>query len=147
MHFSLPSGTIHSLPDKEMDREMKRVMTIVGVLLLTFVVSCRNSETTEQPAGDEGTAKETTPTTAPAVTEKTVDPLDECQTLLDKARKVSSADVKAALKILDQADQRLHDCMYTANQVYWLQMKSELDKAREKIIKYQNAKTIERAIP
>jgi hypothetical protein len=113
---------------------MKHVMTIIGVLLLTFVVSCRNSETTEQPASDEGTAKEATPTTAPAVTEKTIGPLDECQTLLDKARKVSSTDIKSALKILDQADQCLHDCMYTANQVYWLQMESELTGAREKIV-------------
>jgi hypothetical protein len=114
---------------------MKRVMTIMGVLLLTLVVSCRNSETTEQPAEDGGVVKEAIPTTAPAVAEKTIDPLDECQTLLDKARKVSTTDIRSALKILDQADQRLHDCMYTANQVYWLQMKSELDKARDGLVK------------
>ena len=116
---------------------MKRVITIVGVLLLALVVSCRNSETTEQPVSDEGLAKEAIPTTAQAVTEKTVDPLDECQALLDKARKVGSTDIKAALKILDQADQRLHDCMYTANQVYWLQMQSELAGARGRIVQIE----------
>jgi Mg2+/Co2+ transporter CorC len=113
---------------------MKRVMTIVGVLLLTFVVSCRNSETTEQPVSDEGPAKEAISTTAPAVTEKTVDPLDECLALIEAARKVSPTDTKAALEKLDQADQCLHDCMYTANQVYWLQTKSEIDETREIIV-------------
>ena len=110
---------------------MKRVMTIVGVLLLAFVVSCRKADTTEAPVETKAI-----PETAPAPAEiKPVDPLDEVQALIEAARKVSSTDTQAALAAWDKAAACLYDCTYTSNQVYWLQMNSEVEKAREKLIK------------
>ena len=106
-------------------------MTIVGMLLLASAISCRKADT------DEGAVKQKAiPETAPAET-RPVDPLDECQTLIEAARKVSLVvgDTNAAMAAWDKVAECLHDCMYTSNQVYWLQMKSEVDKARVKIAK------------
>ena len=103
---------------------MKRIFVVASLVLLAMSVSC--SKTDSDVPGGKGSVAET----APAAEDPPVDMLDECQSLLDKARKMRSTDPKAALEILDEAFQRLHDCTYTANQVYWLQMKSELDEAR-----------------
>jgi hypothetical protein len=113
---------------------MKRAMTIVGMLLLVCAVSCRKENTAETPV-----KAKVIPDTAPAET-KPVDPLDEVQTLIEAARKVSSSDSKTALSAWDKAAACLHDCMYTSNQVYWLQMNSEIEKAREKLINAQTLK-------
>ena len=113
---------------------MKRAMTIIGMLLLVCVVSCRKEDPAETPVKAEAI-----PETLPAET-KPVDPLDEVQTLIDAAKKVNSSDTQAALTAWDKAAACLHDCMYTSNQVYWLQMNSEIEQAREKLIKHQNSK-------
>ncbi|MBL7219735.1 MAG: hypothetical protein ISS69_06465 [Phycisphaerae bacterium] len=113
---------------------MKRAVTIVGMLLLTFAISCRKADTSGQAAGDTGAKTKAIPETAGAET-RAVDPLDECQTLIEAARKVNSIDTKAAMAAWDEAAERLHDCMYTSNQVYWLQMNAEVEKARAKIAK------------
>ena len=122
-----------------MDGKMERTMTIAGVLLLTLVISCRETDTNEAPISDATVKTKVIPETSPAE-DKPIDPLDECQALLDQARKAGSTDIQAAIKALDQADQCLHDCMYTANQVYWLQMNSELKQARTELIKAQQEK-------
>ena len=111
---------------------MKRAMTIVCMLLLAGSVSCRKADTNEGAAGDATVKTKAIPETTPAEA-RAVDPLDECQTLIEAARKVNSTDTKAAMAAWDEVAERLHDCMYTSNQVYWLQMKSEVDKARAKI--------------
>ena len=113
---------------------MKRAVTIVGMLLLTFAISCRKADTSEGVVGDTGAKTKAIPETAGAETGP-VDPLDECQTLIEAARKVNSIDTKAAMAAWDEAAERLHDCMYTSNQVYWLQMNAEVEKARAKIAK------------
>jgi hypothetical protein len=117
---------------------MKRMMTIAGVLLLGFVMSCRKADSTADGPGDPGNGDG--PSTREAVVNseaagETIDPLDECQSLLDKAVAQGASDPAGPLETLDQADGRLHDCMYTANQVYWLQMESEVREAREKLTK------------
>ena len=109
-------------------------MTIIGMLLLLCAVSCRKEDPAETPVKAEAV-----PGTLPAET-KPIDPLDEVQTLIEAARKASSSDTKTALTAWDKAAACLHDCMYTSNQVYWLQMNSEIEKAREKITKHQNSR-------
>jgi len=111
---------------------MKRAMTIVCMLLLAGSVSCRKADTNEGVVGDADAKTKAIPETAGAETGP-VDPLDECQMLIEAARKVNSIDTKAAMAAWDEAAERLHDYMYTSNQVYWLQMKSEIDKARARI--------------
>jgi len=111
---------------------MKRAATIVGMLLLTFAVSCRKADTGSQAGGGQTVKTKAMPETAGAETGP-VDPLDECQTLIEAARKVSLTDTNTAKAAWDEAAERLHDCMYTSNQVYWLQMNAEVEKARAKI--------------
>ncbi|MDP6634187.1 MAG: hypothetical protein QGG42_04775 [Phycisphaerae bacterium] len=114
---------------------MKRTVAITGMLLLATLVSCRKAPTNEQPADDASAGKAAAETNPAA--DAPLDLLDECQALLDKARKVSRTDIAAALEIMDEAAERLHDCTYTANQVYWLQMKAELDQFRAKLTRDQ----------
>jgi len=109
---------------------MKRAATITFVLLLAQSISCGPAGTERgDPVAETRPGKAPSAQTAPA-SDEPIDLLDQCRALLDKARKTSSTDPKAALEILDEAFERLHDCTYTANQVYWLQMKSDLDRAR-----------------
>jgi len=115
---------------------MKRAMTIIGMLLLAFAISCRKADTNEGVVGDAAVKTKAIPETAGAET-RPVDPLDECQTLIEAARKVNSIDTKAAMAAWGEVAERLHDCMYTSNQVYWLQMKSEVEKARARIMQIE----------
>ncbi len=56
---------------------MKRAMTIVGMLLLVCVMSCRKENTAETPVKAKAN-----PETLPAET-KPIDPLDEVQALIE----------------------------------------------------------------
>ncbi len=100
-------------------------------MLLATAMSCRKTDTGQSPVGAGGAGKEAVAATAPSETE--IDPLDECQALLEKAVKLGPSDPAGGLKILDQADDCLRSCTYTANQVYWLQMHTELKQARERL--------------
>lgn len=100
-------------------------------MLLAAAVSCRKADTPQTPLGDSDAGEAAAAATAPSEVE--LDPLDECQALLDKAVKLGASDPAGGLKILDQADDCLRGCTYTANQVYWLQMHTELKQAREKL--------------
>ncbi len=105
---------------------MRSAIIIVCMTLLTMSVSCRKTDTGDSPNADMSAVQ-------PSAASKPADPLDECQALLDNAVKVRPTDPAAALEILDQAFERLHDCTYTANQVYWLQMHSKLKQARAEL--------------
>lgn len=111
---------------------MKYAVAVICAVLLTIPVSCRKAATDPQESADYSGAKRSAVETRPADDEP-VDLLDQCQALLNKARKTSSSDPAAASDILDEAFERLHDCTYTANQVYWLQMHTELKQARERL--------------
>jgi hypothetical protein len=122
---------------------MKHVMIIIGMLLLASAVSCQEADTSGDAAGDADANKETVG--GPVAEDKTTTPLEECEALLEEARKTGFAigDLAAATEAWDKAADGLLNHMYTVDQARWLTMDSEVKKAREKIAKMAEMKARE----
>ncbi|MDP6544294.1 MAG: hypothetical protein QGH60_09905 [Phycisphaerae bacterium] len=125
---------------------MKRAMIILGMLLLASVISCQKADTNEPPAGDADVKKEAVGD--PDADDKIVTPLAECEALLDEARKTgfASGDLEAAWEAWDKAAAGLQNHMYTVDQARWLEMQSEVKKARERLRKMQTLRNITTAV-
>jgi hypothetical protein len=102
---------------------MKRAMTIVGILSLTFAVSCRKAATNEEAAGDPDARDKKLKTES----------LKECETSLTEAKKASSDDAAAALAIWDKAAKNLQKHKPHIDPASWLKMQAEVDNARAKM--------------
>ena len=108
-------------------------MTIVGMLLLVLSVSCRKADTNGQAVGDTEANKEAIADID--AEDKIVTPLEECEVLLDEARKTGFvvSDIEAATEAWDKAADGLQNHMYTVDQARWLTMNSEVKQARAKL--------------
>jgi hypothetical protein len=111
---------------------MKRAMTIMGMLLVTSVISCQKTDTNEQAVSDADTGDKIVRARA----------LKECEALLAEARKADPADPAAELAAWDNAAAGLHRLKRHIDPARWLSMGSEVAKAQENIIRIQTLRNI-----
>jgi len=106
---------------------MKRVIIVMGMLLLAFLVSCRKEATNQEATGD--------PNARDRIIRK--QSLDECEALLAEARKTDWNDAGAAIEAYNKVLAALQDHKDDIDPSKHAEMAGEIRKAIAALVKHK----------